>query len=110
VAEFADAALNPDPGMIRIMRLSAPPSMPNHGDLMAERTNPNHHARLAFGVVPWDKYNHCGGEGLFRITARTLSGWPPSLPTESQFHLEEKSHLTLPTLCFLRLAGKRFTA
>ena len=58
--------------MVRIMRLPVPPSMPNHRDLLAYRTNPDHLAKLAFGVVPCDKYNHCGGEGLFRITARTF--------------------------------------
>jgi hypothetical protein len=72
VAEFADSALNPDPGMVRIMGLPAPPAMANHGVLLAGRTTPNHLARLAFGVIPCDKYNHCGGEGLFRITARTV--------------------------------------
>jgi hypothetical protein len=30
---------------------------------LACRTNANHLAGLAFGVVPWDKYNHCGSEG-----------------------------------------------
>ena len=109
VAEFADSAVNANPRMVRIMGLPATPSMPDHGCLLAGRTNPNHLAGLAFGVVPCDKYNHGGGEGRFPITARTLSGWPPSLPTESQFHLEEKPHLTQPPLYLPRLAGKRFT-
>jgi hypothetical protein len=109
VAEFADPAVNPDPGMGRILSLPASPAMPNHGSLSACRTYANHLARLAFGIVPCDKYNHSGGEGFFRITAPTLSGWPPSLPTESQFHLEEKSHLSPPLLYFPRLAGKRVT-
>src|ERR1039457_6762686 len=73
-------------------------------------TNANHLARLAFDLIPCDKYNHCGGEGLFRITApKQLSGWPPSLPNGSQVHLEEKPHLTLATLYFPILAGKRVT-
>jgi hypothetical protein len=96
--------------MVGIMGLPPTPPMPNDGNLLACRTNANHFPRLAFGVIPCDKYNHCGGEGLFRITARTLSGWPPSLPTESQLHLEQKSHLTPPPLCFLRLAGKPVTS
>jgi len=75
--------------MVRIMGLPATPSMPYNGDLLACRTNADHLSRLAFGVIPCDKYNHRGGEGCFRITARTLSGWPPSPPTESQIHLEE---------------------
>jgi hypothetical protein len=109
VAEFADPAVNPNPGMVGVTRLPVAPSMPNHGSLLTCRTNANHLARLACGVVPCDKYNHCGGEGLIRITARTLSGWPPSLPTESQLHLEEKPHLTSPPPRLLRLAGKRVT-
>jgi hypothetical protein len=110
VAEFADATANADLGMVCIMGLPATPSMPNHGDLLASRTNANHLARLAFDLIPCDKYNHCGGEGLFRITApKQLSGWPPSLPNESQVHLEEKPHLTLATLYFPILAGKRVT-
>jgi hypothetical protein len=96
VAELADSAMNADLGVMRIMGLPATPSMPNDGDLLARRTNANHLARLAFGVIPCDKYNHCGGEGRFRITARTLFGWPPSPPTESQIHLEEKPHLLPP--------------
>jgi hypothetical protein len=50
VAEFADPTVNPDLGMVRIMGLPVAPSMPNHGDLLACRTNANHLARLAFGV------------------------------------------------------------
>jgi hypothetical protein len=76
---------------------------------LACRTNANHLARLAFGVIPCDKYNHCGGEGPFWITARTLSGWPPSPPTESQIHLEEKPHLLPPRIRNLILAGKPVT-
>jgi hypothetical protein len=71
VAEFADSTVNPDPGMVGIMSLPPTPSMPNDGNLLACRTNANHLATLAFGVLPWDKYNHCGGEGIFRITAPT---------------------------------------
>ena len=110
VAEFADSAMNADLGMLRIMGLTATPSMPNDGSLLACRTNANHLARLAFGVIPCDKYNHCGGEGPFWITARTLSGWPPSPPTESQIHLEEKPHLLPPRIRNLILAGKPVTA
>jgi len=91
------------------MGLPATPPMPNDGDLLACRTNADHFARLAFGVIPCDKYNHSGGEGCFRITARTLSSWPPSPPTESQIHLEEKSHLPPPRIRNLRLAGKQVT-
>jgi hypothetical protein len=69
----------------------------------------NHLVGLAYDLIPCDKYNHRGGEGLFRITARTLSGWPPSLPNGSQVHLEEKHHLTAAPLCFLTLAGKPLT-
>ena len=72
VAEFADSPVNADLGMVRIMGLPATPSMPNHGHLLACRTNANHLDRLAFGLIPCDKYNHGGGEGLFRITALTL--------------------------------------
>jgi hypothetical protein len=96
--------------MVGILSLPPSPPMPYYGDLLACRTNANHLAGLAFGAVPWDKYNHCGGEGLFRITAPTLSGWPPSLPTGSQLHLEEKSPRYPPALCHLRLAGKPVTA
>ena len=109
IAEAADSTPNPDPGMLRIVGLPVTPSMPNHGDRFACRTNANHLERLAFGVVPWDKYNHRGGEGLFRITAPTLSGWPPSLPNGSHVHLEEKLQLTTPPLPPLRLAGKLVT-
>jgi hypothetical protein len=87
----------------------ATPSMPDDGDLLACRTNTNHFARPACGVIPCDKYNHCGGEGPFRITAQTLSGWPPSPPTESRIHLEGKTHLLSPIIRNLRLAGKRVT-
>jgi hypothetical protein len=45
VAEFADAAVNADPGMVGIMGLPATPSMPNHGDLLACRTNANQSRR-----------------------------------------------------------------
>jgi hypothetical protein len=57
--------MNADLGVMCIMGLPATPSMPNHGDLLARRTNANHLARLAFGAIPCDKYNHCGGEGCF---------------------------------------------
>src|SRR5258708_8306844 len=63
VTEFADAAMDADPGMVGIMGLPATPSMPNHGDPLACRTNAHHLAGLAFGVVPCNKYNHGGGEG-----------------------------------------------
>ena len=109
VAELADSAMNADLGVMRIMGLPATPSMPNDGELLARRTNAKHLARLAFGVIPCDKYNHSGGEGRFRITARTLFGWPPSPPTESRIHLEGKTHLLSPIIRNLRLAGKRVT-
>src|SRR5580704_34141 len=44
-----------------------------------------------------------------RSPRETLSGWPPSLPTESHFHLEEKPQLLSPEACHLRLAGKTIT-
>src|ERR1039457_5381479 len=46
-----DSAMNADLGMLRIMGLTATPSMPNDGSLLACRTNANHLARLAFGVM-----------------------------------------------------------
>jgi len=62
--------MNRNPTVVRVMGLPPSPSMPNHGDLLACRTNANHLARLACGVIPCDKYNHYGGEGFFRIAAR----------------------------------------
>jgi hypothetical protein len=99
--------MNADLGMVRIKGLPATPSMPNDGNLLACRTNTHHFAGLAFGMIPCDKYNHCGGEGPFRITARTLSCWPPSPPTESQIHLGKKPHLLPPGIRNPILAGKR---
>jgi hypothetical protein len=91
------------------MGLPATPSMPNHGDLLACRTNANHLAGLAFGVVPWDKYNHCGGEGS---SGSPLQRCPVG---RLRYLLDHKSiwkkslTLTPPPLYLLRLAGKQVT-
>jgi hypothetical protein len=84
--------------------------MSNHRGLLAGGTGANHLAGLAFGVVPWDKYNHGGGEGSPEHRFQRLSGWPPSLPTESQLHLEENTHLSWHELYLPKLAGKTVTA
>src|ERR1035438_8726749 len=78
-------------------------------EMLACRTNANHLAGLAFGVVPWDKCNHCGGEGS--------SGSPlQRCPVGRLRYLMDhkaiwKKNLTLtpPPLYLLRLAGETFT-
>lgn len=86
-AEFADAPSNADPGVRCVMGLPGAPPVADHGVRAAGRTNANHSGGLASSVIPWDKYNHCGGEGADWIPAgndfRLAAFAPYSITTPS---------------------------
>ena len=96
--------------MVGILRLAAAPSMPNYGGLLASRTNANHRQRLAFGVIPWDKYNHCGAPKA--VAGSPLERCPVVWPSRLLHHTsiwKKNLILPLPRIGLLRLAGKPIT-